>query len=171
VAAANQPGKPAAKPATPVAPKAESTFEVLPPVDPDAPDWSDKVSDILGSASDIPDKCKEMLKLYPTLPDEGKLEVAGHLNNLVADEDYAPMAKIVTDPKVPGPVAEEILFDLFNRPDSLKLPILLQIARTPNHPAAKEALDDLALILEEDHGKDWAKWEQTMQQYFKDNPE
>ncbi|MCX6895730.1 MAG: hypothetical protein NTZ16_09590 [Verrucomicrobia bacterium] len=160
--------------AKPVEEPVEISIAAMPAAPAAAPaqmDWGDKVSDILAADTEIENKYKEMLKLYPDLPDDGKLEVAQHLNNLVPDDDYAQMGKILIDPKVPGPVAEAILFDLFNRPNSLKLPLMLQVARTPGHPAAEKAQADLALLLEEDHGTDWSKWEQTMQDYLKNNPD
>ena len=160
--------------AKPVEEPVEISFAAMPTAPAAAPaqmDWSDKVSDILAADTEIENKYKEMLKLYPDLPDDGKLEVAQHLNNLVPDDDYGQMGKILIDPKVPAPVAEAILFDLFNRPNSLKLPLMLQVARTPGHPAAEKAHADLALLLEEDHATDWSKWEQTMQDYLKNNPD
>lgn len=134
-------------------------------------DWGDKISDILTSDTDFPEKCKDMLALYPDLPDDGKLEVAQHLNNLIADEDYAPLGKILIDPKTPAAVGESLLNDLFNRPDSLKIPLMLQVARTPGHPNAAAARENLADFLEEDHGTDWAAWEKTATAWLKANPD
>lgn len=160
--------KPAPESAETAAPTMPAPAVAAPP---QMPDWGDKVSDILAADTEVADKYKEMIKLYPGLPDDGKLEVAQHLNNLAPDNDYSEMAKILVDPKVPGPVADAILFDLFNRPNSLKLPLMLQVARTPGHPGAKEALSNLALLLEEDHGTDWPRWEQTLNDYLKNNPD
>lgn len=155
--------KPAAEPPTPIA--------IVLPDTPTAPDWSDKIGDILTADTEIPDKCKDMLKLYPTLPDEGKVEIVGHLNNLVADDDYAPMGKILINPKTPAAAGQEVLNDLFNRPNSLKIPLMLQVARTPGHPLAAAAHEDLVLLLEEDHGTDWARWEKTTEAWLQENPD
>jgi hypothetical protein len=64
-----------------------------------------------------------------------------------------------------------LLADVLNRPGTLKLPMLLDIARQSDHPKAGEARELLELFLEEDHGKDWAGWETKMQQWLKDNPD
>ena len=56
-------------------------------------------------------------------------------------------------------------------PNAVKLPLLLEVARTPQHPKAEEAKDLLELYLEEDYGADWNKWQANMEQWIKDNPE
>ena len=134
-------------------------------------DWGDKIGNILTEDTEFPQKCKDMLALYPDLPDDGKLEIVQHLNNLIENENYAAMGKILIDPKTPAAVGEAILNDLFNRPGSLKIPLMLQIARTPNHPMAASARENLVLFLEEDHGNDWAQWEKTATTWLKSNPD
>lgn len=134
-------------------------------------DWGDKISNILTDATEFPEKCKDMLALYPDLPDDGKLEVVQHLNNLIENENYAAMGKIFIDPKTPAAVSEEMLNDLFNRPGNLKIPLMLQVARTPGHPMAEAARENLVLFLEEDHGTDWAQWEKTATTWIKSNPD
>ncbi len=134
-------------------------------------DWGDKISNILTEDTEHPQKCKDMLALYPDLPDDGKLEIVQHLNNLIENENYAAMGKILIDPKTPAAVGEAILNDLFNRPGSLKIPLMLQIARTPGHPMAETARENLVLFLEEDHGTDWAQWEKTATTWLKSNPD
>ena len=64
-----------------------------------------------------------------------------------------------------------LLDDVLNRPNSLKLPALLAVARNAQHPKAAEAKDFLQLFLEEDYGSDWDKWQARMEQWLKDNPD
>ncbi len=61
--------------------------------------------------------------------------------------------------------------DVLNRPNSVKLPLLLDLARDPQHPKASEAKDILELFLEEDYGNDWTKWQAKLDQWLKDNPD
>ena len=61
--------------------------------------------------------------------------------------------------------------EFYNRANSLKLPLVLAVARTENHPLAEEAKDLLELYIEEDHGTDWAKWEDAMHKWLKENPD
>jgi hypothetical protein len=75
------------------------------------------------------------------------------------------------DPTTSSNVDEVLLADVLNRNGSLKMPILLQVARTPNHPLAAEAKDMLERLLEEDYGTDWTRWETKMRAYLKENPD
>ena len=135
------------------------------------PDWEEKVDAIL--TSEVPDneKAKKMLEMFPSLSAEAQEEVAHHLSNLVSDEDYAPLGNYLTNAALPEPVLDVLLEDVFNRPNSVKLPRLLDVARNPQHPKASESKDVLELFLEEDYGTDWAKWQTAMDAWLKDNPD
>jgi hypothetical protein len=144
-----------------------TTAKVMPLV----PDWDDKINDILGPEGDEKEKSKKLIELFPQLPPEGQEEVAHHLSNLVADEDYAPLSNFVTNSALPEAVLDVFVEDVFNRPNAIKLPLLLDIAQDPQHPRASEAKDVLELFLEEDFGNDWTKWHAKMDQWLKDNPD
>ena len=90
------------------------------------PDWEDKVDNIL--TSEIPDneKAKKMLEMFPQLNAEAQEEVAHHLSNLVPDEEYAPLGNYLTNAALPEAVLDVLLEDVFNRPNSVKLPKLLE---------------------------------------------
>jgi len=135
------------------------------------PAWEDKVDDILGSASSDPDKARQMLEMFPQLPADGQEEVARHLSNLLPDQDYGLMHTYLTNAALPEEVLDVLLEDVLNRPNSLKLPALLGVARTPQHPKAAEAKDFLELFLEEDYANDWDKWQSKMEEWLKVNPD
>jgi hypothetical protein len=133
--------------------------------------WEEKVDDILGSTNSEPDKARQMLELFPQLPAEGQVAVAQHLSNLVPDQDYRLLHASLTNTALPEEVLDVLLDDTLNRPNSLKLPALLEVARNPQNPKAAEAKDFLELFLEEDYGNDWDKWQASMDQWLKDNPD
>ena len=134
-------------------------------------DWEGRLDEILGSDVDETQKAKQMLAMFPSLPQEGQVEAAQHLSNLLPDSEYAPMGKMLADSKLPEPVLDVLMVDALNRPNAIKLPLLLDVARAPEHPKATEAKDLLELYLEEDYGTDWNKWQAKMQQWLKDNPD
>lgn len=134
-------------------------------------DWDEKVNDILGAEGDEKDKAKKLIEMFPHLPPDGQEEVAHHISNLVADEDYAPLSNFVTNSALPEAVLDVFVEDVFNRPNNIKLPLLLDIAQDPQHPRASEAKDVLELFLEEDFGSDWTKWHAKMDEWLKDNPD
>src|SRR5690348_6683831 len=55
-------------------------------------DWEDKLEEILGSDAEENVKAQQLLAIFSRLPEDGQVEVAQHLSNLVADQDYAPLA-------------------------------------------------------------------------------
>ena len=134
-------------------------------------DWEDKVDEILTSDGEDADKIKKMLAMFPRLPEDGQVEVAQHLSNLLPDENYAPLGEYLKDSKLPEAVLDVLLADLLNRPNSVKLPMLVEVARDPQHAKATESKDLLELFLEEDYGTDWTKWQAKAEEWLKDNPD
>jgi hypothetical protein len=135
------------------------------------PDWEDRLDDILGNDDEDKVKTAKLLELLPRMPEEGQEETARHLANLVEDADYASLGKILTNTAFPESVLDVLLQDALNRPNELKMPLLLDVAKEPGHPKAEEAKDLLELFLDEDYGTDWARWQTEMQKWLKDNPE
>ena len=133
--------------------------------------WGDKLEQILVSPGEETDKAKQLLEMFPHLPPDGQAEIARHLSNLTPDSDYAALGEYLKNPKLPEAVLDVLLADALNRPNGLKLPLLLDIARQTDHPKATEAKELLELFLEEDHGKDWAGWQTRLDQWLKDNPD
>ena len=133
--------------------------------------WEEKVDEILGADTDDTNKVRQLFALFPHVPSESKSEVAQHLSNLVSDDDYARLGELLKDPALPDDALDVLMADALNRPNSLKLPQLLEVAQTPNHPKADEAKDILALFLDEDFGTDWPKWKEKMTDWLRDNPD
>ena len=133
--------------------------------------WEDKVDEILRATNQTEDKAKQMLEMFSRLPEDGQVEVAKHLSNLLPDQDYAPMGRLLADPQLPGEVLEALMGDVLNRPNRLKLPALLEVARTPQHPKASAAREMLGSLLEVDYGDDWAKWQARIEEWLKENPD
>jgi hypothetical protein len=134
--------------------------------------WEDKLDEILGSTnSPEGDKARQMLEMFPQLPVDGQEEVAQHLSNLLPDQDFGLLQVYLTNASLAESVLDVLLDDVLNRPNSLKLPALLEVARSPQHPKAAEAKDFLELFLEEDYGNDWDRWQAQMQEWLKNNPD
>lgn len=133
--------------------------------------WEDKVDEIIGPDTAETEKVRQLAEMFPRLPEDGQVEVANHLSNLVADEDYARIGNLLTNSTLPEAVLDVFLADLLNRPNSVKLPMLLQVAQDQQNPKAPEAKDLLELFLEEDFGNNWGQWQGRMQQWLQDNPD
>lgn len=133
--------------------------------------WEDRVDQILEAEGEAEAKAKQMLEMFLLLPEDGQVEVARHLSNLVADEDYAPMRQLLTDPQLPEAVLDTLMADVLNRPNGLKLPALVEVIRTAQHPKAANAKEVLGFFLETDYGDDWVRWEEKVQEWLKENPD
>jgi hypothetical protein len=126
---------------------------------------------MLASETATDAKARQMLEMFPRLPEAGQVEVAKHLSNLVSDQDYGQLSQLLANPRLPQEVLDTLMADALNRPNSLKLPALLEVARTPQHPKAGDAKEVLGFFLETDYGDDWQKWQDKVQTWLKDNPD
>jgi hypothetical protein len=133
--------------------------------------WEDRLDEILAAENSESDKAKQMLEMFPRLPEEGQTQVAQHLSNLTADEDYGSLGQYLTNSTLSEQVLDVLMADLLNRPNSLKLPLLLEVAREDQNPKAGDARDILELYLDGNYGNDWAQWQAKMDQWLKDNPD
>jgi hypothetical protein len=134
--------------------------------------WDDKLNDILGTEGNDADKAKQMLEMFPRLPEEGQEEVAQHLSNLTPDENYSGLGQYLTNGTLSEAVLDVVMADLLNRPNSVKLPMLYEMARQGDqNPKAGDAKDILQLYLDDDYGDDWGQWNSKMTQWLKDNPD
>jgi len=133
--------------------------------------WEDKIDEIVGSDEPDTNKVKELYALFPKLPPDGQEEAAQHLSNLVDDDAYGPLGEMLKNDKLSEGVLDELLADVLNRPNSLKLPLLLDLASDPNHAKRDEAKDLLELYLGEDYGTDWNSWGQHMTNWLQQNPD
>ena len=147
-----------------------------PPIDPLAPgdmvaDWSEKLDDILGSADDEAKKADLLLAMWKRLPEDGQVETMQHISNLLPDEKFSALIPAFTNAATPEAVLDIIMTDALNRPNGMKLPALLEVARTPNHPKAEESRDILEVFVDHNYGEDWPKWEKAVQDWLKENPD
>jgi len=135
------------------------------------PDWEQRIDDVLTAKEDEDQKAKRLLDLLPHLPEDGQVEAAQHLSNLLPDEQYAVLAQTLTNAHTPEAVLDVLMTDVLNRPNPIKLSTLLEVARTPDHPKADEARDVLEVFVDEDYGKNWDAWEAAVQKWLKENPD
>ena len=140
---------------------------------PAADDWEGKFEAVFDSDLDTDKMAEKMLEIYPHLKPEAQKDAIEHILNLVPDEGFTPVGKILLDPKTSEEISDDIMNDIGNRPGSIRMPLLLQVAKDPSHPKAAEARELLELYIEpeEELGNDWGKWEKEMKKYLEENPD
>lgn len=110
-------------------------------------------------------KSRALFALLPQLPEEALGTATEQAAYWLRDADYANLAgPVVANPSTHGTVLTTLFADLMERPDAIALPTLLQIARSPGHPFAESARDNLSLLLDQNLGSDWGAWDQVIRQ-------
>ena len=136
-----------------------------------AGEWEQKLDDILGGNEDEKQKAEKLLEMFPLLPEDGQVEIAQHLSNLLADDRYPALAQTFTNAATPEAVLDVLMADVLNRNNTIKLNTLLDVAQMPNHPKAEEAREVLEVFVDENYGTDWSKWQAAIQTWLKENPD
>jgi len=135
-----------------------------------APTWQPVIRQALNSGASPAEQAKNLLTQFPNLPPAGQFEAAHHISNLLPDESYATWAGYLTNATIPSDVRGVIYADLQRRPNSVRLPTLLQVARSSSSQSG-DAARLLRNTLGEDFGSDWNAWSKRVQEWLKANPD
>ena len=133
--------------------------------------WADTIETALTTGVNEAGSAQMLLNALPTLPVAGQVEAAEHIVNLLPDAAYVSAGAYLTNTAVAADVREVLFSDLLNRPNSIKLAWLLEVARTPGLDLAAEAKDTLEVFLGEDYGANWNVWSDKIRVWLWDNPE
>jgi len=134
-------------------------------------EWEERLDTILLSDDNENGKADKILALIPKAPPSAQQELAQHLVNMVQDDHYDGTAQMLTNAATPADVSDVLMNDLLNRNNTLKLPMLLSIARNNDHPLKDQALDLLGLLTQADNGTNWDQWSSTISTWLTDNPQ
>jgi hypothetical protein len=159
-------GGQAARPApalVPAAPTADAAPALEAAGPPSADAWAARRDEILHSAGTADEKADRLLALVPGLSGADQEEAARHLVNLLSDEHFPVAGGYLTNPQAPDAVQNILMAELLNRPEAVKLPLWLAVARVEEHPRAAEAKEFLALNFPEDYATNWPAWEAAVQ--------
>jgi hypothetical protein len=141
--------------------------------DPSKPpgEWKAKMEAILGSNTSGQQKLQDLKEMLSALDEVEAEQAVQELTARVQDEGYAFLKPLVVDPTLPEPVRDEFMVDLMNRPNSVKIPLFLEVARNPDHPDRESAFDTLEAFTGLKYGADWNGWEKGVEAWLKENPD
>lgn len=134
-------------------------------------EWKPKMEAILGSNLSAQQKLQNLKELLSKLDEAEAEQAVQELTARVTDEGYAFLKPLAVDPTLPEPVRDEFMVDLMNRPNSVKIPLFLEVARSPDHPDRESAFDTLEAFTGLKYGADWNSWEKGIQVWMKENPD
>jgi hypothetical protein len=136
-----------------------------------AGNWEKAIDQVLTQKAEPAAIGTALLELLPSLPEAGRAEAVQHMANLLPNEGYEPASRMLANPETASEVQDLLLTDLLNRPNALKLPVLLEVARTPDHAKAQQAKDLLQPFLVQDYGSDWVKAQEKLAIWLKEHPD
>jgi hypothetical protein len=127
--------------------------------------WEARIRSVLSreKATDA-EKARGLFALLPTMPAEGAETCAEEAVKRLPDAEYRHAQAAVTNPGTYGLALGVLFADLMERPDNLRLPTLVTIARNSSHPYAGPARDNLELLLGQNFGNDWSRWEAAVRE-------
>jgi hypothetical protein len=134
--------------------------------------WDDQVEAILDSEDlDPASKNKELLELMPKISLDSQVEVAAHLNENLPNEDYDKLLPYFTNSATAEPVIDVLMAGLAERPDDIRLPLLLMMAEDSQNAKSADALDYLESILGENFGTNWDQLNATVIRRLQGGPD
>jgi hypothetical protein len=135
----------------------------------DSMDLDKELDDVLLSDIDSNTKADKILAMIPSAPTNAQVELSQHLVNLVQDDHYDGAAQLLTNAATPAAVSTVLMNDLLNRNNTLKLPMLLAVARDDDHPLKDQAREMLELLIQEDDGTNWNQWSDSINTWLQNN--
>ena len=142
--------------------QADADEAMDPPIEP----WEAAINQILESDEENQQVAMRLIALAPTLPPDGQVEAVQHMVNLTDDDNYQSAAAMLLNPATSEDVAEVIYSDVLNRPNNVKLPVMVSILRTPGHRLREETLSTLQIFIGEDLGENPEAWNAAVQNYL-----
>jgi hypothetical protein len=128
--------------------------------------WEMAINQFLDSDEDNDKVAASLAALAPTLPLEGQVEAIQHMVNLLDDEQYALAQNMVMNPGLHPDVREVLFSDVLDRPNAVKLPVLLALLSSPGHPLRTEAHTNLQAVIGQDLGQSPMLWSQPVQAFL-----
>jgi tRNA (Thr-GGU) A37 N-methylase len=115
-------------------------------------------------------KVQACLLMLPSQKRDGQREFAHAAVKYVTDSTHALVQRPLLEGKLDKQILSVFMTDTLKRPNRIKLPVLLELARAPGHPMQSEARDLLIAFSGKDHGTNWAEWQQTLQTLLASSP-
>ena len=160
------PGFPAIKARAKEINPAASTIATVP-----VTNWSAQLGAVLTSTGSTTNHAVSLLAMFPNLPAEGQLEAVQHASRLLPGEYFNTLGAQMTNPGVAPAVRRAIFADLLTRPNSIKLPWLIELAQAGEETQSDEALFLLQSHLQENYGTDWNAWRERAAVWLSQNPD
>ena len=108
-----------------------------------------------------------VLQHWSSLKPEEQLPALGRILNMVPDDRYEEVQRVLADPKTTREAAEVIFRDAVNRSSEVKLHTMLALISKPQHPLASTAHEALVNDLGIDDGANQGAWIAHVQEHLR----
>lgn len=142
---------------------AKSEWADAPTTTEPAPTWQAQINALIDS---LPPKesVRRIAALLPCLPPEAQEEAAWRVDTMIFAEDYQIAAAVLRNPGT-TPQAWNVLFEgLQRRPDSIRLPLLADLAAT--HPLGESARAELRNFFGYNPSQNPPSWHELVSHHF-----
>ncbi len=133
--------------------------------------WSVQLGSVLASSNSTTNQAVSLLAMFPNLPPEGQLQAAQHTSRLLPGEYFGALGIYLTNSATTPAVRRAIFADLLTRPNSIKLPWLIEVAQANIEGESSEAMLLLQSHLRQDYGANWNAWRESAALWLSQNPD
>jgi hypothetical protein len=133
--------------------------------------WTSQVDAVMTSNHSTTNQAITLLAMFPNLPPAEQTEAANHISRLLPHDYFGALGLQLTNAATAPTARRAIFADLLTRPNGVKLPWLLEVARTDVDGQSAEALLLLQSHFQSDHGQDWIAWQNRISTWVAQNPD
>lgn len=131
---------------------------------------SERISIVTNAPLTVSDKVQALGVMLAGEKREAQRRLA-HLVVRIADDDsFKHVRRLILEPGWHPQIHSALMSGTLKRANSVKLPVLLDLARKQDHPLREEAKQLLGHLLSVDHGENWAAWEKSMKVWLVTHP-
>lgn len=138
----------------------------VPEAAPSAPPTGAEMVERWLSTTDAAAGAVNVLQHWSSLKPEEQLPALGRVLNMVPDDRYNALERVLADPATTPEAADVIFRDAVNRPSNVKLHAMLSLIAQPRHPFASKAREALVNDLGIDDGANQGAWIAHVQEYL-----
>jgi hypothetical protein len=131
---------------------------------------SERISIVTNAPLTVSDKVQALGVMLAGEKREAQRRLAHLVVRLADDESFVYVRRLMLEPGWHPQIHSALMSGTLKRSNSVKLPVLMDLARKQDHPQREEAKQLLAHLLAVDHGSDWAAWEKAMKTWLITHP-
>lgn len=125
------------------------------------------LSDILSNSMEEGETAQRLFQARAQIPTSQQADLFRHIANLLSDNDFGMVRPILLEDQSPREVLDVLYEETLNRPDFVKLPVLVDIAFQLRHPLSEESRSTLEFLIGEDLGPNRHAWDRKISEILK----